>query len=569
MTDQKNRRILITSALPYVNNVPHLGNVVGCVLSADVYARYMRSKNTDEILFVGGVDEYGTATEMKAGELGITCKELCDKNYDLHRSIYDWFRISFDCYGRTSQPNGKPEEIDHKWPQTSITHEIYKSLCRKNLIIEKEEKTMYCPAIKKYVADRFVIGTCRHCGSTRADGDQCDQCGNLLSPDDIIDPLYKPNTEYKLEVKTIKNLFIDTNKIWQDNQMTKWFEKNCSHWSKNATSITQQWLKMGLEPRSITRDLEWGTVVPDTEQFGSSYNKKVFYVWFDAPIGYISIMEKCLGKERSEKWWKDRDVQVVEFMAKDNVPFHSIIFPVTLKGSEYSNIDNLDIVSTEYLMYEGKKFSKSKGTGLFCDDVVKLSKQYNLDPDYWRAYLIFIRPENGDSNFSLNGGGGFVDFINNILIGNIGNLVHRVLSIAFQIQTKHSIKSIPINDKCEQNNFDEELQTIVKEYHGQMNAYKLMDGLKIVLKFSAKLNGYINQTEPWKLLKSESEKDNLYQIIQNLYRNIVLLGRLLEPFMPNIAKTIIVKFISGDSDSIVFPTEKPSVLINPIEKLDF
>lgn len=609
-TIKSKQQIIVTSALPYVNNVPHLGNIIGCVLSADVYVRFLKSnlnnllqtfkrddeydeKHDDEkyddeknnendvdVIFVGGVDEYGTATEMKARELGITCKELCDQNYEIHKSVYDWFNINFDCYGRTSQPNGAPNIIDHEWSQTKITHEIFKSLCDKDLIIEKEENIMYCPQTNTYVADRFVIGECINCGSDKADGDQCDKCGKLLSFNDILNPRYKPNPNFKLEVRKTKNLYIDSMRIWEDNNMLEWFENINCDWTKTAIAITHNWIKMGLRPISITRDLRWGTMIPDTKRFGSQYNNKVFYVWFDAPIGYISITENCIGKEKSEKYWKNPETKLIQFMAKDNVQFHSIIFPITLRGSEYSKISNIDIVSTEYLMCEGQKFSKSKNTGLFCDDVIKLSTKYKLISDYWRAYLIFIRPENADSNFIMNDDGGMVDFINNILIKNIGNLLHRTSSIAYQVHKKRNIILIMHNYNSEMNSvmLAQNIKSIINDYITNMNKYKLADGLKTVLKFGTRLNMYINETEPWNLIKDNNKIDKLYTVMSELFVNVIKLSYLIDPFMPIIGQQIRNNFkfkfyfdhtVNKIKIEIELPLEKPKILINPVEVIEY
>lgn len=575
--DYNMNKYIVTSALIYTNNVPHLGNIIGSVLSADVYSRYLRLQKYD-VTYIGGVDEYGTATEIKASEKNMSCKELCDINYELHKNIYDWFLIKFDCYGRTSQPNGNPLDSDMRWPHTRITTDIYKKLCDNNLIVEKEEHIMFCPQKNEYVADRYVIATCPYCRSQNADGDQCDKCGKLLDPTQLIDPKYKLNLEYKLELKKIKNLHIDIDKVWKEKEMDKWFENNKTKWSRSASTITQDWLKKTLESRSITRDLKWGTRVPDTTQFGNNYSNKVFYVWFDAPIGYISITENTLGQKKSEELWNDKNTTLVQFMAKDNVPFHSIIFPVTLRGSNYSNIENVYIYSTDYLLYENNKFSKSKNKGLFCDDVIKISQINNLKSDYWRAYLIYIRPENSDSNFVLNDSGGFVDFINNILLKNVGNLIHRVLSITYQINIKYNKKSIFYNKNCKDEYTDIELDNnidiLLEEYHNNMKVAKLSEGLKIAFKLSTRLNIYINEKEPWNLIKNDNclDRSPLAYCIYNLYKSIIKLAELLQVFMPTIANDIcneykLIDCHVNNNIELILPIEKPTIMINPIKKI--
>lgn len=566
-------KTVITSALCYTNNIVHMGNIVSAVLSADVFSRYLKkTKPYDSIIFIGGTDDYGSATEIKAKELGVSPKKLCDENVIIHKQIYDWFLIEFDCFSPTSQPNGEPlshPQLD--WPQTSITHEIFKNLVEKKYIVENDEHVLYCQQLDKIIADRFVIATCPECHNTCA-SDQCD-CGKLLSAAEIINPLYKPDSSLKLELKTSKNLFIDLNTVWEDYKMNDWFDSRKKFWPKIASDITSDWLKKGLHARSITRELQWGTSVPNTTQFNDTYKKRSIYCWFDAVLGYCASSEKTLGKQQSESYWKDPNTKLIQFMAKDNVPFHSIIFPVTLRGSDYSHITDIDIVSTDYLLYEGKKFSKSNNIGLFGDDVIKISAQYNLSPDYWRAYLMYIRPENSDSNFVLNGQGGFVDFVNNILVNNLGNMLHRILSLSFQIHNKHAIDEIEIDDiKCDYNNLTTlhtDLESLSKEYEFNMNSYKLCDGLKIALRYSTRLNVCINETEPWNLIKNNEKKRQLYMLMTHLYKHVISLADLFEPFTPNLSKKIKQDFIfkkhtEGSTRIITLPGTKPNIMINPL-----
>lgn len=574
----QDNRVVVTSALPYVNNIPHLGNIIGCVLSADVYARFLKIVKKD-VLFVGGVDEYGTASEMKAMELGITCKELCDMNYIKHKEAYDWFRINFDCYGRTSQPDGTPEKADLTWPHTFITHDIYKKLVDSGFVIEQEEKVFYCEEIKSFVADRYIIGTCPYCKSEKADGDQCDSCGNLLSTDKIINPKYKPNPSYEVTVVLTKNLFLNLPEIWKKYDMDKWFDKNKKTWSDSAQTITEDWLKKGIKPRSITRDLKWGTKVPYTNIFKDDYSSKVFYVWFDAPIGYLSIIENSLGKSKALEWW-NKNTQLVQFMAKDNVPFHSIVFPSTLApiNQGYELPENITIASTEYLLFEGNKFSKSKNTGLFCDDVMRISEDLDLDPDLWRAYLIYIRPESNDSNFVMNGEG-FVDFINFILINNIGNLVHRVKSIMYQYYTKHNVNGKVKYYHCPDMKHDKIIKEFIKNtdrlsdiYAKYMSDFRFSLALKTVLNQSSECNNFINKIEPWKYIKMRTEDipEIFFEFLCHIFTEIRYIGQNLEPIMPNIGKKIRTDFEYDylDGSDIKFGKTKPEPMFKILEEID-
>ena len=316
------RNILITSALPYVNNVPHLGNIIGSVLSADVFSRYCKVRNINS-LYVCGTDEYGTAIETKAIEEGKTPQEICDKYYKIHADIYKWFDIGFDYFGRSATP----------W-QTEITQSIFLALRENGFIEQKTEMQLFCPKHERFLADRFVEGTCPHCAYLDARGDQCDKCGNLLDPMELIDPRCKIDGASP-EPRETTHFYVCLDALQP--KVEEFVSKNGHKWSSNAQAITNSWLKQGLHPRSITRDLKWGVPVPL-----EGYEDKVFYVWFDAPIGYISITANytdgvVAGGEEWKKWWlphDDTDVKLYQFMGKDNVPFHTVLFPASLLGTE-------------------------------------------------------------------------------------------------------------------------------------------------------------------------------------------------------------------------------------------
>ncbi|MCL7040990.1 hypothetical protein MKW94_014730 [Papaver nudicaule] len=304
------RNIMITSALPYVNNVPHLGNIIGCVLSADVFARYCRLRGYNAI-YMCGTDEYGTATETKAMEEGCTPKEICDKYHAIHKDVYNWFNISFDEFGRTSSPQ-----------QTEVCQAIFKKLMENNWLSENTMQQLYCKTCKRFLSDRLVEGTCPRptCNYDSARGDQCEKCGNLLNPTELQDPKCKVcrNTP---EIRDTDHLFLELPLL---KDKLEEYINNMSvagSWSQNAIQTTNAWLKEGLRSRCITRDLKWGVPVPHEK-----YKDKVFYVWFDAPIGYVSITS-CYTSDW-EKWWKNpENVELYQFMGKDNVPFHTVSVP--------------------------------------------------------------------------------------------------------------------------------------------------------------------------------------------------------------------------------------------------
>jgi len=309
------RNILITSALPYVNNVPHLGNIIGCVLSADVYARYCRMQGYNT-LYICGTDEYGTATETKALAEGVSCQELCDRYHKLHAEVYEWFDIDFDIFGRTATPI-----------HTQISQDIFLKLHKKGMFSTDTVSQLYCANCDRFLADRYVEGICPLCDYPDARGDQCDGCQKLLNPVELKEPRCKMCGQTP-ELKDSAHMFLN---LPQMQEKVKAFVEKSSQegaWSPNGTAIAHAWLQKELQPRCITRDLKWGTPVPLKEMDG-----KVLYVWFDAPIGYLSITANYT--KEWQKWWLNpKDVKLYQFMGKDNVAFHTVIFPATLLGTD-------------------------------------------------------------------------------------------------------------------------------------------------------------------------------------------------------------------------------------------
>lgn len=541
----KNKRnVLITSALPYVNNVPHLGNIIGCVLSADVYARYRRKKG-DNVLYVCGTDDYGTTSEIKALEEGLPPHEVCEKYHELHEEIYKKFNISFDYFGKTSCPDPKNDE---DWLHTKITHEIFTKLYNNGFIIKKEIEQVYCDDCKKFLADRYIAGTCPKCKHNNAKGDQCDNCSQLLQGGDLLNPKCKVCNGTNITSKNTKHLYLDLTKC--ADSVTKFFNDSKHKWDKNAVAVTEAWLKKGLEPRCITRDLKWGTPVPNLKGL-EDYQDKVFYVWFDAPIGYLSITANLLRvactREHSpvsdtinynettsndwKKWWMtqtedDTNVELVQFFSKDNIPFHSILFPATLlgTGTDYNLVSS--ICSVHYLTYYGTKFSKSNQIGVFGDDV----DQFDLPIDAWRYYLLVNRPESGDTSFTWE------DFFakhDGDLTNNFSNFVHRVLSFCYK-HYKKTPKITIISDYDK--DFVAEVDEHINNYHQFFESNRMKDSLRTVMVVAILGNKYINESEPWKMIKTNPEKcGSVMGILLNLVK---LIGSLMEPFMPETADKI-------------------------------
>jgi len=495
------KKILITSALPYVNDVPHLGNIIGSVLSADVFARYCRSREWNT-RYICGADEHGTTTEAKALEEDLTPQQICDKYCKIHKEIYDWFGIKFDEFGRTSTETHK-----------KITQEIFKKLHDNGFIVEDFLEELFCDKCKKSLADRFVEGTCPHCGFENARGDQCDKCSHLLNAIELKNPRCKICGETPTK-KSTKHLFLDLEKLQPE--LKEWVAKRSKEgfWSENTITYTNAWLKEGLKKRCISRQLKWGISIPL-----KGFEDMVFYVWFDAPIGYISITANKFNDWKD--WWKNPDhVDLYQFMGKDNVPFHTLIFPGTLIGTKEKYTLLYHINTTEYLNYGDGKFSKSRGIGVFGDDASKTG----LPADAFRYYLLVNRPEKADTVFSWDD---FQDKLNHELIGTLGNLVNRTVVFL----NKYYNSKIPSYDLGKD---EEEFLYLIRDQESKitdlLSKVKIKEALKEILALCANGNKFFQAAEPWKNVKDNKKRaDNALYILSNLVKDI---GILCEPYMP-------------------------------------
>ncbi|KAM3212976.1 hypothetical protein ACQJBY_065784 [Aegilops geniculata] len=528
------RNVLVTSALPYVNNVPHLGNIIGCVLSADVFARYCRLRGHN-VLYVCGTDEYGTATENKAIEEGCSPLEICDKYHAIHKEVYEWFNISFDHFGRTSTPQ-----------QTEICQSIFSKLLDNNWLSENTMQQLYCESCQRFLADRFVVGSCpvEGCGNDTARGDQCDRCGRLLNSTELIDPRCKVCEGIPV-VRDTDHLFLELPLLKE--QLEKYIDEALAtgSWSQNAVRITDAWLKEGLKPRCITRDLKWGVPVPHEK-----YKDKVFYVWFDAPIGYISITA-CYTPEW-EKWWKNpENVELYQFMGKDNVPFHTVMFPSALLGTgeNWTLMKNISV--TEYLNYESGKFSKTKGIGVFGND----AKATNIPADVWRYYLLSNRPEASDAVFTW---GGLQIKHNNELLKNLGNFTYRVLSFIAKPEGAGYGSIIPEAPNADihplSQSLAETVGNLIQQYIDAMDKVKLKQGLKIAMAISSEGNAYLQESQFWKLYKQDPA--SCATVMKTSVGVVYLLACLLEPFMPSFSKDVLQQLNLSPNEHISFADEK-------------
>lgn len=519
-------RRLITSALPYVNNIPHLGNLIQ-MLSADVFARFCRLRGY-ETLYICGTDEYGTATETKAKEEGISPKELCDYYYKEHEKIYKWFNISFDKFGRTSNKEC-----------TEATQSFFNDLDKNGFIKEHESKQLFCPTCNMFLADRYIHGTCPKCGYLDAKGDQCDKCGALLTPLELKDPKCTICSSTPF-AKSTTHLYIDLPAISE--KLKEWVKQTSEEgkWSDNAIKMTEAWIRDGLEERAITRDLKWGIQVPK-----EGYEGKVFYVWFNAPIGYISITMQLANELKEagkssfdwKSWWlpdesnektKNKTIRLFQFIGKDNIPFHTVIFPCSEIGTGKNYTKLFHMSSTEYLNYEDGKFSKSRGIGVFGNDAV----ESGIKADAWRFFIFYNRPEKQDYEFTWKT---FREQYNGELIGNLGNLVNRTLLFI----RKYYDSKIP-----QTSSLDMDLWNNVLNIEGKVTYAlewaELKEAFRLIFSISDLGNKAFQKGEPWKNIKTNPEGCKV--LLKTLCYVIKDLMIMAHPYMPQFCEEILNYF---------------------------
>ena len=409
------RRILITSALPYINGIKHLGNLAGSMLPADVYARVMRLQGHD-VTYICATDEHGTPAELAAQAMQIPVQKYCDEQYAIQRKAGEGFNLSFDWFGRSSRP------ANH-----ALTQHFAQALEAQGLIEERTSKQVYSVDDGRFLPDRYVEGTCPHCGFEKARGDQCDNCGRLLDPVDLIAPYSSVSGSKNIEIRDTNHLYLLQEK--SQDAIRQWVNTKGANWPSLAVSIANKWLDEGLIARAITRDLSWGVKVVGADgTVRPGYEDKVFYVWFDAPIGYIAATQEwaeATGNDWEALWRTDKgadETEYVQFMGKDNVAFHTVSFPVTLLGSgePWKTVDKLKAFN--WVTWYGGKFSTSNKRGVFMDQALDL-----LPADYWRWYLIANSPEGSDAAFTWEG---FQAAVNSDLANVLGNFVNRITKYA-------------------------------------------------------------------------------------------------------------------------------------------
>ncbi len=501
-------KILVASAWPYVNFIPHLGTVIQC-LSADVVARYYRSKGED-VLMVSGSDEHGTPAEVEALRIGISPKQLTDQNHAKIVELFKKWGFSFNNYTRTENPVHREFVREHLM-------KIYNN----GYIFTQETDMLYCEECRRFLPDRFVEGTCPQCGYTRARGDQCDTCGRLLEPVLLIEP-YCVICKSKPVVKRTKHWYFDLSKF--SKQLDEYLSRN-EQLPNNAKNFSLNLVKEGLKPRAVTRDVTWGIPAP----FPGAENKTV-YVWVEAVLGYISAAIEYFKKaDQPEKWkgfWFNKDAKTLFFIGKDNIPFHTLILPALLlaSGEDYNLPTNVS--TTEFIQFKGKKASKSQKVGLWIDEALEL-----FPVDYWRFFLMATRPEAKDSDFSWEV---FIEKINADLNDTFGNFIHRTLSFL----NKQFDSKIPDPENLD--GHAKEVLEILKQKVNAMaqdiEACRLQSAANSLINIGRLGNQYLNEKEPWKLVKQDKQKaGSIFYVTTQIVKTLAILSA---PFLPGTAEEI-------------------------------
>ena len=521
-------RHLITSAIPYINGIKHLGNLVGSQLPADLFARYQRGRG-NEVLFLCATDEHGTPAELAATKAGKPVAEYCAEMHEVQAKIAEGFRLSFDHFGRSSSDQNK-----------ALTQHFAGVLAEKDLIREVSETQMYSHADGRYLPDRYIEGTCPNCGFDSARGDQCDNCTKQLDPVDLINPHSTISGSTDLEMRETKHLYLRQSQM--KDQLDAWIDSK-KDWPVLTTSIAKKWLHDGdgLQDRGITRDLDWGVPVKKGGEDWPGMEGKVFYVWFDAPIEYIACSQEWVdaGKgEDWERWWRtDKgadDVTYTQFMGKDNVPFHTLSFPCTILGSgePWKLVDY--IKSFNYLNYDGGQFSTSRGRGVFMDQALEI-----LPADYWRWWLMSHAPESSDSEFTWEN---FQQSVNKDLADVLGNFVSRITKFC---RSKFG-EEVPAGGA-----YGEREEAAIKEISDRLKAYEgFMDAIE-VRKAANELraiwvigNEYLQEAAPWSTFKEDPEAAAAQvRFGLNLIRVYAILSA---PFIPDASDAMLEAMKSDD-----------------------
>jgi methionyl-tRNA synthetase len=532
-------RILITSALPYINGIKHLGNLVGSMLPADVYARFQRQRGC-EVLFLCATDEHGTPAELAARAAGQTVRDYCKEQHDIQARAGEAFGLSFDHFGRSSNP-----------PNHRLTQHFAAVLEGNGLIEERVDEQIYSVEDQRYLPDRYVEGTCPHCDYEKARGDQCDNCGRLLDPIELKDPYSAISGSKNVEVRQTRHLYLLQSKMQE--KIAQWVNSK-PNWPHLTKSIAQKWLKEGLRDRSITRDLQWGISVEREGEKRPGFENKVFYVWFDAPIEYIGATEEwaLAHNENWERWWRTdkgaEDVSYVEVMGKDNVAFHAVSFPCTILGSEepWKTVDTLK--SLNWLTWYGGKFSTSENRGIFMDQALEI-----LPADYWRWHLMANAPESDDASFTLEH---FASVVNKDLADVLGNFVNRITRFC-NARFGLAVPSAGAYGDAE-NDLIVELDKRINAYTGYLEEMEFRKAFVELRAIWVAGNEYLQIAAPWVAIKTDEDK--AAASVRCALNLIVLFAVLSRPVIPFTADKMFAIFGLDPEEASRWPTSAAEAL---------
>ncbi|WP_405646172.1 methionine--tRNA ligase [Streptomyces sp. NBC_00019] len=538
-------RHLITSALPYINGIKHLGNMVGSMLPADVYSRYLRQRGHD-VLYICATDEHGTPAELAAKEAGLSVAEFCAQAHDAQKAVYDGFALDFDYFGRSSSEQN-----------VEITQHFARRLNENGFIEERAIRQVYSPTDGRFLPDRYVEGTCPHCGYDKARGDQCENCTRVLDPTDLINPRSAISGSTDLEVRETKHLFLLQSKL--QHEVEEWVSRHEDEWPQLASSIARKWLTEGLHDRAITRDLDWGVPVPADTWPELAAEGKVFYVWFDAPIEYIGATKEWSDLDPENRdwksWWYEADdtVRYTEFMAKDNVPFHTVMFPATELGvrEPWKKVDY--VKAFNWLTYYGGKFSTSQRRGVFTDQALDI-----LPADYWRYFLIANAPESDDSSFTWEH---FTATVNKDLADTLGNFVNRVLSFS----KKRFGEEVPAGGEpgAAETKLGEQIAELLAEYESQLEALQFRKAAAALRALWSAGNSYLEEKAPWLEIKTDQEAAAL--TLRTAMNLIHLYAVVSEPFIPATSAAMRQAFaLKNDTATWISPEAARSLTAVPV-----
>ncbi len=509
------QKYLITSALPYVNNVLHIGHLIGCLLPSDVYARFCRAMGRD-VLYIGGSDEHGTPSEVGAQRENMPIEDYVEKYRAKHLDAVRDFNLSFDLYGRT-----------HTKLHEKLIHELFTRLDELGMVYEKSSMQPYSVNEKKFLADRYVIGTCPKCGFERAYGNECDKCGTSLDPDELINPHSAVDPTSPVEMRETKHIYFRLSQV-QD-KLRAWIDSRTG-WPRTAIAIANKWLDEGLRDNPITRDLKWGIPVNKP-----GFEGKVFYVWFDAPWGYVSISQAA--RDDWASWWKNPDCKYVEFMGKDNVSFHSVFFPAQELAMDdgWKTVDVLKAFN--FMNFNGDKISKSRGNGVFLDDALTIAPA-----DTWRYALLASAPETDDTDFTVQR---FAEIVNKDLNGLLGNFVSRVCKLS----AKNFGLAVPKQSskfKVQSSDLDKKINNKLDELTAALDACEFRKSVAALREIYGIANEYMTETAPWALVK-EGKMDEAADVLNNCFQLIDVFARVSAPFIPDAAAKM-QKIFAGKHD---------------------